>query len=252
MITAAIIQARMSSSRLPGKSMIKICEKPVIEHIFNRVQSCNLVNKVILATSDDPSDDVLYNWSQTNRVNCYRGSLSDVLDRFYKAAILHEVDTVVRITGDCPLIDPGIIDEVIMGFYQGNYDLYSLGGSFPDGLDCQVFSVKSALEVAWKNAKLISEREHVCPYIENNPELFKLGFLSKFSDRSSIRITLDQSEDLKLINKIYEHLYYSDPLFDINSTLQFLDDHPEFCNINSGIVRNEGYYKSLTKDFKKI
>jgi spore coat polysaccharide biosynthesis protein SpsF (cytidylyltransferase family) len=248
MRTAAIIQARMSSSRLPGKSMLEICKKPIIEHIFDRVRSCKLVDELILATSDDQSDDVLFQWAQNNNINCYRGSLDDVLDRFYKAAILYKVDTIVRITGDCPLIDPNTVDEVIKGFNKGNYDLYSLGGSFPDGLDCQVFSFKSALEVAWNNAVLPSEREHVCPYIENNPQLFNLGSLNKFPNSSSIRITLDQKEDFKLIKKIYEHFYHSDTLFDIKSILQFLVNNPELLEINAGIVRNEGYYKSLTQD----
>tara|TARA_S200000501_G_C20752186_1_gene712199 strand:+ start:329 stop:1087 length:759 start_codon:yes stop_codon:yes gene_type:complete len=251
MITAAIIQARMSSSRLPGKSMIKICSKPIIEHVFDRVKSCKLIDDVILATSIDPSDDILEEWAVNNSINCYRGSLDDVLDRFYNASIFYKVDNIVRITADCPLVDPQTIDEVILNFKKGNYDLYSLGGNFPDGLDCQVFSFKSALEVAWSNAILASEREHVCPYIENNPRIFKLGYLEKFLTESTIRITLDHPEDLELIKKIYENLYYSNPLFGIESIFKFLDHNPELLEINAGIIRNEGYLKSLSTDNTK-
>ena len=247
----AIIQARMSSSRLPGKTMMQICNKPLIEHIVNRVTSCNQIEEVILATSNDSSDDILYQWAKNHSITCYRGSLEDVLDRFYNAAALNYADVVVRITGDCPLIDPGTIDEVVQGFIQGDYDLYSLGGAFPDGLDCQVFSFKSALEVAWKQSTLLSEREHVCPYIENNPALFKLGALEKFSSDRSIRLTLDQQEDFELINKIYEHLYYKNPLFDIHTIFEFLDNNPALLDINSAIIRNEGYYKSLALDNKQ-
>ena len=251
MKTAAIIQARMSSSRLPGKSMMRICNKPIIEHVFKRVKSCKLIDDVILATTTDNSDDVLDEWAQKNTVSCFRGSMDDVLDRFYKTAIFFEVDTIVRITADCPLIDPQTIDEVITGFRQGDYDLYSLGGTFPDGLDCQVFSFKSALEVAWNNATLASEREHVCPYIENNPRIFKLGHLEKFFCDSPIRITLDQQEDFDLINKIYESLFHSNSLFGIESVINFLNQNPVLLKINEGIMRNEGYYKSLLDDKKE-
>ena len=174
MTVVAIIQARMSSSRLPGKVLLPLVEKPVLAHVIERLSYSRLIEKIVVATSVDSSDDPIANFCRENHVLCFRGSLEDVLDRYYRAAIENHADSVVRITADCPVIDPVVVDAVITGFLSGNYDLFGLDGEFPDGLDCTVFSL-SALKKARLNAKLKSEREHVGPYIENSPHLFQNG-----------------------------------------------------------------------------
>jgi spore coat polysaccharide biosynthesis protein SpsF (cytidylyltransferase family) len=243
----AIIQARMSSTRLPGKVLLPLSDKPVLEHVIQRVMKCKLVDNVVLATTTEESDDIIENWCKKNKIEFYRGSLDDVLDRYYKAASLNKSDNIIRITADCPVIDPSIIDEVIKKYYEGNFDLYGLSGEFPDGLDCTIFSF-SALETAWKNAKLQSEREHVCPYIFNHPELFSIGGYEKFKKLDHIRLTLDEPKDYELLSKIFDALYEKDNFFCIDNILNLFESNPELLKINNKIIRNEGYLKSILND----
>ena len=160
----AIIQARMSSTRLPGKVLMPLAGQPVLGHVVERIRACQTIADVVVATSSDATDDDIEAWCKSVGVSCYRGSLNDVLDRYYQAGLLHAADAVVRITADCPAIDPTIVDEVVHGYLAGGYEFYGLAGEFPDGLDCTVFAF-SALARAWREAALPSEREHVGPYI---------------------------------------------------------------------------------------
>jgi len=250
MSTVAIIQARMSSSRLPGKVLLPLMDKPVLEHVVSRLKYAKSLNEIVIATSTEADDDAIELWAKSNKINYYRGSLNDVLDRYYQAARLYKAETVVRITADCPVIDPYIVDEVVFGFKEGAFDAYGLSGEFPDGLDCQVFSF-SALERAWKDATLPSEREHVGPYIEKtHPELFKLGGLEKFSDLGHLRWTLDEDRDYELLKQIYGELYVADSLFVTDDILNLLKRRPELSEINSQITRNAGYLKSLEMESK--
>ena len=171
MKTAAVVQARMSSSRLPGKVMKILSNDLVIEHVINRLKHCSTISQIIVATSIDPSDNILADWCETNKIECYRGSLNDVLGRYYEVAKIYNLQSVVRITADCPLIDPAIVDEVVTNFMNGDYDFYGLAGDFPDGLDCSIFSL-SALQKSYQEATKLSEREHIGAYIENNPSKF--------------------------------------------------------------------------------
>ena len=207
MKVVAIIQARMSSSRLPGKVLMPLANKPVLAHIVERLSYCKMIDKIVVATTNEVSDDLVADYCEYNNIDCYRGSLEDVLDRYYQTAKIHHADPIVRITGDCPVIDPVVVDAVITGYLSGEYDCYGLGGEFPDGLDCTVFSF-SAIEKAWKEAKLQSEREHVGPYIENNPHLFRNGALELFQGLSQQRWTLDELNDYELLSKIF--LNYTD------------------------------------------
>jgi len=191
MKVVAIIQARMSSSRLPGKVLLPLAGRPVLDHVVRRTRTCQAVDEVWVATSTDASDDVIAQWCTEHRVPVYRGSLNDVLDRYYQAATLAQADAVVRITADCPALDPQIVEEVVEGFKAGGYEFYGLAGEFPDGLDCTVFAM-TALARAWREATLPSEREHVGPYIEKNPQWFKSGGLKRFSGLSHHRWTLDE------------------------------------------------------------
>jgi spore coat polysaccharide biosynthesis protein SpsF (cytidylyltransferase family) len=247
MNVVAIIQARMSSARLPGKVLMPLANKLVLGHIVERLSYCKMIDKIVIATSNDASDDLVSDYCKNKNIDFYRGSLDDVLDRYYQVGKIHHADPIVRITGDCPVIDPVVVDAVITGFLSGEYDLYGLGGKFPDGLDCSVFSF-SAIEKAWKEAKLLSEREHVGPYIENNPHLFRNGALELFQGLAQHRWTLDEPNDYKLLSKIFNELYRPDSPFLTHEVLQFIQNNPKLSAINSKIVRNEGYLKSLEED----
>jgi spore coat polysaccharide biosynthesis protein SpsF (cytidylyltransferase family) len=243
----AIIQARMSSTRLPGKVLLPLSDKPVLEHVIQRVRNCKLVDKVVVATTIHDSDDIIEDWCKKNNFEYYRGSLEDVLDRFYKVASQFKAENILRITADCPVIDSGIIDEVIEKYHEGNFDFYGLSGEFPDGLDCTMFSFK-ALETAWKNSKLQSEREHVGPYMVNHPELFAIGGYEKFKNLGHLRLTLDDPRDYQLLSTIFNKLHDIDNFFNHEMIINLLNESPELLKINSEIIRNEGYAKSILND----
>jgi len=243
----AIIQARMSSTRLPGKVLLPLSDKPVLEHVIQRVRNCKLVDKVVVATTVHDSDDIIEDWCKKNNFEYYRGSLEDVLDRFYKVASQFKAENILRITADCPVIDSGIIDEVIEKYHEGNFDFYGLSGEFPDGLDCTMFSFK-ALEITWKNSKLQSEREHVGPYMVNHPELFAIGGYEKFKNLGHLRLTLDDPRDYQLLSTIFKKLYDIDNFFNHEMIINLLNESPELLKINSEIIRNEGYAKSILND----
>jgi spore coat polysaccharide biosynthesis protein SpsF len=243
-----IIQARMSSRRLPNKVILPLAGQPVLAHVVKRTRACPLIDDVWVATSTDPSDDAIENWAEGFGVSCTRGSLNDVLDRYVHAARLAKADAVVRITADCPALDPQILTEVVQGFVFGLYDLYGLSGEFPDGLDCSVFSM-AGLERAWAEAMLPSEREHVGPYIEKHPELFKLGGLNKFDGRGlgHHRWTLDEPEDYKLLTRIFDS-FPPETIFQTEDVLDLFRKSPDWLQINKHIVRNVGYVRSLEED----
>ena len=237
----------MSSTRLPGKVLMPLAGKPVLWHVVKRIRACQTIAEVVVATSTGTTDDAIESWCQSADVSCYRGSLNDVLDRYYQAGLLHAADVVVRITADCPVVDPTIVDEVVRGFLAGGYEFYGLAGEFPDGLDCTVFAF-SALASAWREASLPSEREHVGPYIEKHPEIFKSGSLKKFSGLSHYRWTLDEPRDYEFLQRVFSRLYRQDQIFLASDVLTLLETEPELMQLNSDIVRNEGYLKSLIED----
>ena len=245
---AAIIQARMSSKRLPNKVMLPLSGKPVLEHVIERLKYSKIIEDIIVATSSDPSDQKIVDYCKKKKISFFCGNLTDVLDRYYQAAKKNNIDVVVRITSDCPLIDPEIVDEVLKNFFLNDYDLFSLGGEFPDGLDCQVFKF-SALAKSWVEATLKSDREHVGTYIENtNPKVFKIGALKKFKNLQNYRWTIDQIEDYEFLKKIFRKLYKNGKIFLTGDIIELLNKEPELLNINKNITRNEGYLKSLEND----
>lgn len=236
MTFVAIIQARMGSKRLPGKVMFDIFGKPVIEHIVDRLRTCITLKNIVVATSTLPQDDIIVNWCVKNGVDYYRGSLSDVLGRYYKAAIQFDVQNIVRITADCPLIDPLIVDETVNGFKLKNYDSYSLAGSFPDGLDVQVFSF-DAIKKSHEQATSSFDREHVGNFIERTrPDLFVNGEFHKFKNCGHYRWTLDLPNDFVYIKKIYEHLYSKGKIFHYFDIMNLINDFPEFQKNNHNII----------------
>jgi len=244
----ALVQARLSSKRLPNKVLLPLENKSVLEHIYLRLKNCKKLNDIIIATSKDQSDIPIISFCKKKGIKHFAGSLNDVLDRFYNAAKKYKADTIVRITADCPVIDPFIVDEVIIDFLKGNYDYNSLFGDFPDGLDCQVFKFK-ALEKCWKEASLPSDREHIGAYIEKtNPKLFKIGKFVKYNNFRDYRWTLDEKKDYQFIKEIYSRLYNKKKLFVTSDIIKLLEIEPQLKNINKGIVRNQGYLDSLNKE----
>ena len=246
----AILQARMSSSRLPRKVLKPILGKPMLAHQIERVLGSKLIDKLVVATSTDAMDDPIGSLCRQMDVDCYRGSLDNVLDRFYQCAKQFEPDTVVRLTGDCPLADPEIIDHTISYFLKNGFDYASNCGketTFPDGLDLEVF-IFEALETSWNKARLPSEKEHVTPYINQHPEIFNLGFYKGVEDLSALRWTVDEPRDFEFVTRVYEILYPEFPSFCTQDILDLLKKNPEIMKINAGIERNEGLKKSFKQD----
>ena len=248
---AAIIQARMGSKRLPCKTLAEIYRKPMLYWVVERVKYSPTINEIIVATTTEPENQSILALADQWGVKSCAGSSSDVLDRYYQAARSFGVDIVVRITADCPLLDPSIIDRSVRTFLECNCDYASTAypvASFPDGLDVEVFSF-CALEKAWKEASLGSEREHVTPYIWKNPHMFRLKSILNAEDLSAMRWTVDEERDLEFVREVYGHLYQKNgSIFGMNEVLGLLKEHPEILNINQGIKRNEGYQKSLIED----
>jgi len=235
MKVAAIIQARMGSTRLPGKVMKEILGKPVILWDLDRVYLSKLIDEIVVAIPYGKENDVIVDTitKYNDKIITTRGSEVDVLDRYYRAAVQTNADVVVRITSDCPLIDPVVIDQVIKQFLDNDCDYCSnsLARTYPRGLDTEVFSFK-ALEDAWDEAKRDYEREHVTPYIIENPDKFKLLNLANDTDLSYLRWTLDTKEDFEFINAVYKRIYPKKTLFSMEDVLELLDKEPELIDIN--------------------
>jgi len=244
----AVIQARMGSSRLPGKSMAEIEGRPMLWHVVQRVKRASLVDRVVVATSTNPADDAIEKMCRESGVACHRGSEQDVLDRFYGAARAEKAAQIVRITADCPLIDPAVIDRVVRRFQRGDLDYASnaMVRSYPDGLDTEVFSF-SALERAWHEAAKTSEREHVTPYLRSDK--FRTGNVESDTPATyqHYRWTVDELEDLEFIRAVYQAMRGKES-FGMNDVLSLLEQRPELEKMNAEIVSNRGYYKSLFED----
>jgi spore coat polysaccharide biosynthesis protein SpsF len=241
----AIIQARLGSTRLPGKVMLSLCDKPVLGHVVDRVSASKLIEKVIIASTVDNRDDCIEKWCNRNQVDCFRGSENNVVERYLNAALKYKADIIVRITSDCPVIDPNIIDVIIEKFLENNVDYAFLSGDFPDGLDCQVFSIKALLDT-YHRAKKKSEFEHVGLHIETNDlGLYKTLPIKLFKDMKHYRWTLDNLEDYHLLVEIFENLYIKNKHFNTADIILLFEKNPKLLKINSQIKRNEGLIKSL-------
>lgn len=244
-----IIQARTGSSRLSGKVLKSIEGKTVLEHVVSRAKKSSMISDVVVATTIEKSDLQIVRLCAEQGIRVFCGSEDDVLDRFYQCAKLLKPDNVIRITSDCPMIDPAIIDMVIQEHIdqKADYTSNSLTESYPDGEDVEVFKF-SALTTAWHESALKSEREHVTPYIKKHNEIFKLFSVVSETDFSSKRWTLDKQKDFDFISIIFKALYNNNNYFGMNDILAFLLNNPEVEKINNSIERNEGYNKSLKED----
>ncbi|MBI3633621.1 MAG: glycosyltransferase family protein [Candidatus Vogelbacteria bacterium] len=246
----AIVQARMGSTRLPGKMMMEILKKPIVGYVFDGLSRSSTITESWLATTTNKEDDVLAQWAELRAIRCFRGSSEDVLDRFYNVAKLGNANVVVRITADCPLVDPAVVDKIVSEFLScGDCDYVSntIEPTYPDGYDVEVFSVR-ALNKAWEDAKLSSEREHVTPYIKKHPEMFKSKNIRFTEDFSKYRCTLDNIEDFYLINKIIEECERKSIVCNLTNVLDFITRNPDWTAINDKFKRDEGYAKSLAED----
>ncbi len=244
----AIVQARMHSTRLPGKVMTELAGKPMLYYVVHRARQASNLDMVAVATSDQPADDIIAQYCGEIGIPFFRGSLDDVLDRYYQAARWYSADVIVRLTADCPLIDPGIIDRVVGVFQAGNYDYVSNihNPTYPDGLDTETFTLQ-AIERAWREATLKSEREHVTSYIWKHPNLFHLANVENDIDLSALRWTVDEPQDLEFVRRIYHYLGPTSS-FGMIEVLALLRKHPDLNGVNAEFERNEGYHKSLRED----
>ncbi len=247
-----IVQARFSSTRLPGKVLKKIRDKPLLWFVKNKVKQIQTEHKIIIATGHLRANQPIIEFAKKNNIDFFIGDEYDVLDRYYQTAKHFKGDIIVRITSDCPLIDPKIIDQLLAIFLDGNYDYISNvhPPTYPDGYDTEVFSFK-ALETAWKKARLASEREHVTPYIwKNISKEFKIKNVENEVDYSSYRLTVDTQDDFNLLSLIIEHFYDRWDNFYMEDVIKFLENNSEMLKINAQYKRDEGYLKSLEEDKK--
>ncbi len=242
----AIVQARMSSTRLPGKVLIDIQGKPLLEHVIDRVKRSRLITRLVIATTGNEKDGAIIEFAQSRGIPYYVGSEDDILDRFYQAAKRFGANVIVRITPDDPFKDPEVIDKAVQYFLDHpelDYVSNTIEPTYPEGLDIEVFSF-DALEKAWRKAELPSEREHVTPYIWKNPDKFNLANIKYEQNLSHLRWTLDYEEDLQFTRQVYARLYHGQ-VFLMRDILALLDQEPELGQINQGIEKYSGYFKSL-------
>jgi spore coat polysaccharide biosynthesis protein SpsF len=244
-----ILQARLSSSRLPGKVMKPLGGAPMIERQVERLRRARTIEKLVLATSTDRSDDVLAQWAIDAGLAVHRGALDDVLDRFVTAARPYQPAHVLRLTGDCPLADPALIDRVVSAHLDTDADYTSntLLPTYPDGLDVEVMTM-GALEAAAGEATAPYQREHVTQFIVRQPERFRLHNVRCERDLSALRWTVDEAADFELIEAVYGALYPSNPAFTTADVLDFLQHNPQWVGHNSHHARNEGLARSLARD----
>ncbi|EGF56008.1 cytidylyltransferase domain-containing protein [Bacteroides fluxus] len=246
MKVVAIIQARCGSTRFPNKVFADLCGKPFIWHVVNRLKHACSLNHIVLATTESPLDDKLYNWAKENGVDVFRGSESNVLNRYYEAANYSKADVIVRITADDPFKEPLLIDEAVNKLQEKKYDFVcnNCPPSYPEGLDIEVFT-KETLDREERFSTSDFEREHVTQYIYRNPEQFKMFNLSNNKNLSYLRWTVDTEKDFQMVTRIYLSLYKNDSeIFHMDDILQLLKEHPEIENINSDVARSE-MYKSV-------
>jgi len=240
MSVICIVQARMGSTRLPGKILLKIKDKPILSYVIERLKLCKELNNIVISTTKSNRDDVVENYCIKNKLDFFRGSENDVLSRYYYSALKFKADIIVRVTSDCPLIDFRITDNIILNHMNSKADYTSntIIRSFPRGFDVEVFNF-NILKKAFINADKMYQREHVTPYIKEKPEIFNLKNIKAkgLLNRPDIRITLDTKEDYILINKIIS--YFDKIDFTAEEIINYLIKHKELLEINKNVKQKE-------------
>ena len=239
MKVVAIIQARMGSTRLPGKVLMDLAGEPMLARVVSRCRRVALLTDVVVAATTQPADDAIARLCAERGWPCFRGSEDDVLDRYYRAALEHKADVVVRITSDCPLIDPAVVDLVVREFIRRQPEVAYASNvvpsrTFPRGLDTEVMQF-AALERAWKEDNNPAWREHVTPYLSEVEGRFPVHCVTNEGDYSSQRWTVDTPEDFEFVRLIYQH--FSHDRFSWREVLTLLERHPEWLEINRHIVQ---------------
>jgi spore coat polysaccharide biosynthesis protein SpsF len=229
-----IVQARTGSSRLPGKVLKVVCGRTLLEHQMERMLRARSLAEIAIATSIASSDDVIEDLAHSHGWAIYRGAEHDVLARYAAAAAAFGADPIVRMTMDCPLIDPTVIDRVVEAYRDGPYDFVAnnLEPTFPHGLDLEVFS-RGALEIADREASKAFEREHVSPFIRDRPEQFRLANVAAPRDLHRLRWTVDYPEDLEFVRVVYASLYREGSFFTTEDVLELLDQNPAIGRLNA-------------------
>jgi spore coat polysaccharide biosynthesis protein SpsF len=248
----AIVQARMGSTRLPGKVMMPLVGQPMLWHIVDRLRRAPGVARVVVATSDRDGDEPLRSFCRDSQLDVFAGDESDVLDRFYRAAVKFGGDPVLRITADCPFVDPELVGRLLAMYQAGEYDHIGVatgslahgfsGPRYPDGLDAECIRF-AALERANREATERSDREHVTPYLYRIPGRFRNGMLPAEEDHGALRWTVDHPDDFEMVRHVYEALWRADRPFVMKDILVFLTTHPELSSVNAQFVGREGYQK---------
>jgi spore coat polysaccharide biosynthesis protein SpsF len=233
-----IVQARMGSTRLPGKHMKTVLGKPLLGYLIERLRRVSLSHALVIATTDNPLDDILVEYCRSENCDYFRGSEEDVLDRFYQCSQKYQADAIVRVCADCPLIDPYIIDQVISCYLQLypkiDYVANTLRRTYPRGMDVEIFSFHSFQKVTLA-AKTQPEHEHVTPYYYLHPDLFILENVADKEDNSRYRLTVDTDDDFKLIRLILEDLYPKNSLFCLNDIVVLMKHHSDWVKINENV-----------------
>jgi len=245
----AIIQARTGSTRFPNKVFAQICGRPIIWHIVNRLKYCKNVDKIVLATTNNIADDSLEIWGENNNITVYRGDETDVLNRYYNAALTSKADIILRITADDPFRDPIIIDNIInlLKYKQIDFAYNNYPPTFPEGLDVEVFTF-TALEMAERNSYDQFEREHVTQYFYRHPEIFKQENFSYIYNFSYLRLTIDTEKDFEMAKIIYDELYTEGEIFYLNDILKLFKEKPWIAEINNSVARSAMYTDIKLKD----
>lgn len=242
----AIVQARMGSSRLPGKVLKPLGERPLIILLLERLKQSQLIDEIVLATSTNPENDELCRVVESHGFKTFRGDEDDVLSRFYQCALAYDATDIVRITGDSPLLSRHVCDDLIEDYFNKQADYAYLSERFAEGVDCEVVSFQ-ALSHAHVNAKQASEREHVTLYIYQHEQDFHVIELNNTQDDSHYRFTVDNQEDYQVVEHIVDHFQDSIAIT-YQEIKQFLDENPLIKSLNQHIVRNEGLITSLQND----
>src|SRR5271154_85713 len=232
----AIIQARIGSTRLPGKVLADIHGHPMLGHVVQRPRAAKTLDDVIVATTTQPADTAIAAFCREHSVTCFRGSENDVLDRYYQAALQHDAQTVVRITSDCPLIDPEIVDKTVQAFLVERPDYASNGvvRTYPRGLDTEVMTFQ-ALELAWREALQPYERSHVTPYLYETPGKFRVLSVIADQDYSAYRWTVDTAQDLEFVRAVYARFESEGFLW--RDVVRLLELEPELAAINGSVAQ---------------
>ena len=242
-----IIQARMGSSRLPGKTLMKVDQKnTILDYVINQLSYSKLIDKIIIATTDLPEDDIICELLISKKINFFRGSSENVLDRYFQCAKKYSIDIIIRITADNPLIDPMIIDMIIEQYKKRKCDFITntIHRTFPYGTEVEIFSYK-ILEKTWKKAEKYSEKEHVTPFMKDVKNKFHLENIENNQDISNFRYTVDQKEDLIVVKEIIKNIH-SRPIL-MEDILNLYKKNQKVFEINKDI-KHDGYQKSLKKD----